>query len=172
MEFVYLRLLSRRHNEKRAPQMKRCIYSLECIVLGAVLWLVSGSLTCAQSDTAKKSTWQSIEFGIVKFNDAAPNSWNIYHTEKKGVLLVRLWKRYLLVRVEDEEVYDIDPQKITVKGDSVEWSLADTPEKPIETPEWKERNVGLVQRIRFRLGKDGHFLELQIPLAPNGRPVY
>lgn len=140
--------------------------------LCAFFLLVLESFTHAQSDAAKKSTWQSIQFGIVKFNDSAPNSWNIYHSDKKGVLLVRLWKRYLLVRVEDEEVYDIDPQKITVKGEAVEWSLADIPEKPIDTPEWKDRNVGLVERIRFRLGKDGHFLELQIPLAPNGRPIY
>lgn len=126
----------------------------------------------AQSDAAKKLTWHPLEFAIVRFNDTAPNSWNIYHSEKKGVLLVRLWKRYLLVNVSDEEVYDIDPQKIKVVGDSVEWSYADIPEKPIETPDWKERNMGPVERVRFRLGKDGHYLELQIPLGPNGRPIY
>jgi len=126
----------------------------------------------AQADAAKKLTWHPLEFAIVRFNEAAPNSWNIYHSEKKGVLLVRLWKRYLLVNVSDEEVYDIDPQKIKVSGDSVEWSYADIPDKPIETPDWKERNMGPVERVRFRLGKDGHYLELQIPLGPNGRPIY
>lgn len=126
----------------------------------------------AQGDEAKKLTWHTLEFAIVKFNDSAPNSWNIYHSEKKGVLLVRLWKRYLLVNVDDQEVFDIDPQKIKVLGDAVEWSLADVPEKPIETPDWMDRNVGLLERVRFRLGKDGHFLELQLPLGPNGRPVY
>jgi hypothetical protein len=152
--------------------MRQQVRRLLCLVLSALLLLPLGGFTQAQSDAARKSIWQSIQFGIVRFNDAAPNSWNIYHSEKKGVLLVRLWKRYLLVKVDDEEVFDIDPQKITVKGDSVEWSVADAPEKPMETPEWKDRNVGLVQRVRFRLGKDGHFLELQIPLAPNGRPLY
>ncbi len=152
--------------------MTRSFRYLRIVALCVLLLLALGSFAHAQSEAAKKSTWQSIEFGIVKFNDAAPNSWNIYHSDKKGVLLVRLWKRYLLVRVQDEEVYDIDPQKITVKGNSVQWSLADVPEKPIETPEWKDRNVGLVERIQFRLGKDGHFLELQIPLAANGRPIY
>jgi acetyl-CoA carboxylase carboxyltransferase component len=94
------------------------------------------------------------------------------HSEKKGVLLVRLWKRYLLVNVPDQEVYDIDPQKIKVMGDSVEWSYADVPDQPIETPDFVERNVGMMERVRFRLGKNGHFLELQIPLGPNGRPIY
>ena len=94
----------------------------------------------------------------------------IYHAEKKGVLLVRLWKRYLLVDVNEEEVYDIDPEKVTVHGDTVEWSLANLPEKPIETPDWKERNVGTVVRVRFRLGKDGHFWNCSCRLAQPGVP--
>jgi len=40
--------------------------------------------------TEKKALWKSVEFAIVKFNDEAPKSWNIYHTEKKGLLLVHL----------------------------------------------------------------------------------
>ncbi len=137
-----------------------------------VLTLFFAGTAKAQGDATRKLTWHTLEFAIVKFNDAAPNSWNIYHSEKKGVLLVRLWKRYLLVNVQDQEVFDIDPEKIKVLGDSVEWSLTDVPEKPIDTPDWMDRNVGLLERVRFRLGKDGHFLELQLPLGPNGRPVY
>jgi hypothetical protein len=121
---------------------------------------------------APKLTWRTLEFAIVRYNGGTPNSWNIYHSQKKGVLLVRLWKRYLLVRVNDEEVYDIDPEKIKVTADAVEWSTADIPDKPIETPEWKERNLGPVELIRFRLGKDGHVLELQIPFGPDGKPMY
>jgi hypothetical protein len=130
------------------------------------------SLAQTKPESGKKSTWHSIEFGIVKFNEQAPNSWNIYHGEKKGLLLVRLWKRFLFVDVDGEEVYDIDPRVITVHGDSVEWSLSDVPDKPIDTPEFKERNVGLVDRIQFRLGKNGHMLELQIPMGPTGKPIY
>jgi hypothetical protein len=121
---------------------------------------------------AAKLTWHTLEFAIMRYNGGTPNSWNIYHSQKKGVLLVRLWKRYLLVRVNDEEVYDIDPEKIKVTGDAVEWSTADIPEQPIETPDWKERNLGPVELIRFRLGKDGHVLELQIPFGPDGKPMY
>jgi hypothetical protein len=126
----------------------------------------------AQASAPKKLTWHTLEFAIVKFNDSAPNSWNIYHSEKKGVFLVRLWKRYLLVNVQDQEVFDIDPEKIKVTGDSVEWSMADAPDTPIDTPDFVSRSIGSMERIRFRLGKDGHFLELQLPLGPNGRPIY
>lgn len=126
----------------------------------------------AQTAPPQKVTWKSVEFAIVRFNDQAPNSWSIYHSEKKGILLVRLWKRYMLVKIADEEVYDIDPQKITVHGDSAEWSYADIPDKPVEIVEWKERNIGSMQRVTFRFGKNGHTLELQIPLGLNREPLY
>ncbi|HXY01870.1 MAG TPA: hypothetical protein VEI54_13180 [Candidatus Limnocylindrales bacterium] len=132
----------------------------------------SVALASPQTQPARKLTWHPLEFAILKFNDDAPKSWNIYHSDKKGVLLVRLWKRYLLINVSDQEVYDIDPEKIRPVGDSVEWSYADLPEKPIETPDWIERNLGQLERVRFRLGKNGHYLELQLPLGPNGRPIY
>lgn len=142
------------------------------MALPALVFLLSTNFLHAQTEASKKLTWHPLEFAIVRFNDTAPNSWNIYHSEKKGVLLLRLWKRYLLVNVSDEEVYDIDPEKIKLVGDSVEWSYADMPEKPIETPDWKDRDVGIMERVRFRLGKNGHYLELQLPLGPNGRPIY
>ena len=113
-----------------------------------------------------------MEFAIVKFNEEAPKSWNIYHAEKKGVLLVRLWKRYLLVDLKEQEAYEIDPQTVKPAGENVEWSLADKPGQPLETPEWKARDVGGMERVMFRLGKDGYFLDLQIPLLANGKTAY
>jgi hypothetical protein len=54
----------------------------------------------------------------------------------------------------------------------VEWSPSEVPDAPIETSEWKVRDVGPVQRIRFRFGKAGHFLDMQLPLQANGKPRY
>lgn len=152
--------------------MNRRVMAAAAAAIVLIAAVTIRSLAQTKPESGKKSTWHSIEFGIVKFNEQAPNSWNIYHGEKKGLLLVRLWKRFLFVDVDGEEVYDIDPRVITVHGDSVEWSLSDVPDKPIDTPEFKERNVGLVDRIQFRLGKNGHMLELQIPMGPTGKPIY
>ena len=126
----------------------------------------------AQQPSEKKLAWKSVEFAIVKINDEAPKSWSMYHTEKKGVLLLRLWKRYLLVNVKDEEAYEIDPQTVKPVGDNVEWSLSDKPSEPLETPEWKTRDIGPMQQVSFRLGKNGSVLQLQIPLKINGQPAY
>ena len=123
-------------------------------------------------EASKPVEWKSVSFAIVRFNDEAPAYWNIYHTSKRGVLLVKLWKRYLLVNVSEHQVFDIDPRTVKPQGDGVQWSSSDMPEEPLEITEWKDRNVGPVQRIRFRLGKDGHILELQIPLRADGKPAY
>jgi hypothetical protein len=120
----------------------------------------------------QKQVWKPVLFAIIKYNDEAPKSWNLYHTDKKGVLLLHLWKRYLLVNMKEEEVYDIDPATVKEAGDNIEWSLADKPSDPIETGEWKTRDIGPTQRVRFRLGKNGNVVEMQIPLQVNGKPLY
>lgn len=145
--------------------------SLRFAIIIFVAAIVANAV-CAQSAGEKKLTWKPVLFAILRYNDEAPASWNIYHTEKRGMLLVRLWKRYLLIDIPEEEVYDIDPQKVTARGENVEWAPSDQPQEPIEISEWKERNVGPVQRIRFRFGTKGHILELQLPLLPSGKPAY
>ncbi len=143
-----------------------------------VLFAVFCSAACAlplqaqSQSNEKKLLWKSVGFAIVKFNDEAPKSWNIYHTEKKGLLLVHLWKRYLLVDLKEQEAYEIDPQTVKPAGDNVEWSLTEKPDQPLETPEWKTRDVGSMERVRFRVGKNGYFLELQLPLLANGKTAY
>jgi hypothetical protein len=142
-------------------------------VLGILFLAICALPLRVHSQSAeKKLVWKSVGFAIVKFNDQAPKSWNIYHTEKKGLLLIHLWKRYLLIDVKEQEAYEIDPQTVKPHGDDVEWSPTDKPNEPLETPEWKTRDVGNMQLVKFRLGKDGHVLELQIPILINGKPAY
>jgi hypothetical protein len=145
---------------------------------GLALIALLASTNCAlplraQSQASeKKQVWKSVEFAIVKFNDEAPKSWSMYHTERKGLLLLHLWKRYLLIDVKEQEAYEIDPQTVKPAGENIEWSLANRPEQSLETPDWKTRDVGPMQRVTFRLGKDGHVLDLQIPLNAKREPMY
>jgi len=156
----------------RLRQMSAAFRWLVRMFVLAVLCVSFCNLSRAQTQASRKYTWKPLAFAILRINDEAPKSWNIYHCEKKGLLLVRLWKRYLFIDVEEEEVYDLDPQKLANEGENVIWSFADLPDNPINTPDWTDRNIGRMQRLRFRLGKDGHFLELQLPFDVNGRPIY
>jgi hypothetical protein len=120
----------------------------------------------------QKQQWKTVPFAIVRYNDDAPKSWNVYHGERKGIYLVRLWKRYLLIDTSEQSVYEIDPAKVRVEGENADLNSADIPSDPMETAEWKSRDAGPVLRHRFRFGQTGNFMELQIPLLPNGKPVY
>jgi len=137
-----------------------------------LLLCISGGLAVA-APAGDKSLWKPVQFAIVRFNDEAPQSWNIYHSEKRDALLVKLWKRYLYLDLKEAEVYEVDPQTVKPQGENVEWSLSDLPSDPIEISDWKVRDVGLmVRRVRFRFGKTGHYLDINLPLKPDGKPAY
>ena len=121
---------------------------------------------------SSKQQWKTLPFAIVRYNDDAPKSWNVYRGEHKGVYLVRLWKRYLLVDTDSQNVFEIDPEKVKAEGENAELAAQDIPADPLETSEWRTKNAGPVLRHRFRFGKSGNFMELQIPVLPNGRPAY
>jgi hypothetical protein len=126
----------------------------------------------AVAQQSPKQQWKTLPFAIVRYNDDAPKSWNVYRGDHKGVYLVRLWKRYLLIDTNSQNAFEIDPVKVLVSGEQAELSAADIPSDPLEIAEWKTRNAGPVLRHRFRFGQSGNFLELQIPVLPNGKPAY
>lgn len=136
------------------------------------LAIVSSVFTASLLYAAEKNIWKPVEFAILRFNDDAPASWNIYHGEKRGILLVRLWKRYLLVDVKEQEVYEVDPATVKPQGQNVEFSPSNVPDQPVETSSWNVRDVGPVERVRFRFGKNGSFLDIQLPLLRNREPAY
>jgi len=78
----------------------------------------------------------------------------------------------MLVDVNEQEVYEVDPTTVKAQGENVEWSPSDVPNQPVETSEWKVRDVGPVERVRFRFGKSGSYLDIQLPMLANRKPAY
>jgi hypothetical protein len=138
----------------------------------ATALLLAIALTSSPAYAQNKPLWKPVGFAIVKINDGPPISWNMYHTDKRGVWLLHLWKRYLLIDLGQQEVYDINPQSVTQQGDNVSWAPSDKPSEPLDVSEWKERDIGAMDRLRFRLPKQGALVELQIPLRPDGKTAY
>jgi hypothetical protein len=136
----------------------------------APLLLILLASTAARAQN--KPTWKSVDFAIVKINDGPPLSWNMYHAEKHGVLLLRIWHRYLLIDLNQQEVFDIDPKTVVQQGETVQWSHTDKPSEPLDVSDWKERDVGGMDRLRFGLPKQRGTIELQIPLRPDGKTLY
>ena len=98
-------------------------------LLLAIALIGSWTSVAGRAHAGEKVVWKPVEFAIVRYNDDAPASWNMYHGEKKGLLLLRLWRRYLLVNVQEQEVYEIDPDKVKMQGENVEWSPSDLPDR-------------------------------------------
>ena len=158
-----------------APGGKTSAGRMSKVVLAALAPLTAAIAAPAAQKAAQQQAlihWKTVPFAIVRYNDEAPKSWNVYHSEKKGVYLVRLWKRYLVIDTTLESAFEIDPAKVKVEGDNAELSTSDIPADPIDTTQWKSRDAGPVIRHRFRFGQDGNFVELQIPLLINGKPAY
>src|SRR5258708_31119112 len=66
-----------------------------------MLVILASTLAVSSLYSGEKIVWKPVKFAILRFNDDAPASWNMYHGEKRGVLLVRLWKRYMQDRSEE-----------------------------------------------------------------------
>ena len=96
-------------------------------LLVAVFLLGAAIGVNGQADAAKKLTWKPLEFAILKFNDEAPNSWNIYHSERKGLLLVRLdkenWMKCGVEFVDGEQ-----NMSVVITRDFSDWSTFRLPE--------------------------------------------
>lgn len=151
-------------------QLTRC-QTLAALVL-AMTCAVAGP-TEAQSATKAKNVWKSVPFAIVHYNDDAPKSWNLYFSAKRGFLLLRLWKRYLLIDRNTQQVFDIDPDKVVAKGEEeVEFAMDDTAGQAADITDWRERDIGSLHRLRFRFGEKGSYVDIQTPLKANGTPLY
>jgi hypothetical protein len=156
--------------QTRRRKLRRELPAVGLAILGLFLVFCTTQSLIAQQSS--KQQWKTLPFAIVRYNDDAPKSWNVYRGEHKGIYLVRLWKRYLLVDTDSQKVFEIDPQKVKVQGENAELAAQDIPADPVETSEWRTKNAGPVLRHRFRFGETGNFMELQIPVLPNGRPAY
>jgi len=131
------------------------------------------ALAGAQSPPKAKNVWKSVPFAIVHYNEDAPKSWNLYFSSKRGVLLLRLWKRYLLIDRNAQQVFDVDPEKVVAKGeDDVQFSMDENPGQAADITDWRERDIGSLHRLRFRFGEKGSYVDIQTPLRANGTPLY
>lgn len=140
------------------------------LALAATLFVAKAG---AQSPPKSKNAWKTVPFAIVHYNEDAPKSWNLYFSSKRGVLLLRLWKRYLLIDRNNQQVFDIDPQKVVAKdGENVEFSAGDSAGDAAEISDWRERDIGSLHRLRFRFGQNGSYVDIQTPLKANGTPLY
>lgn len=135
-----------------------------------LLLLIAWAAVCVAASTI---IWKPLGQAILTLDGKPPKTWNAYHAAKHDHwVLIKLWRRYLLLDLREQAVYDLDPQKLKPAGETLVWSEADRPAEPIAITDWDTRDVGPMRRIRFKFGKSGNLLEIQVPVRPDLRPFY
>ena len=95
------------------------------LAIAAAIFL---SLAIVANAAVDKIIWKPLDQAIISVDGKAPQFWNVYTGDKQNqLLLVQLWKRYLLVDRKQEAIYDIDPKTLAKKGDDLELPLTAKP---------------------------------------------
>ena len=131
-----------------------------------VLVILGATLACGVAMRAKDKpvAWKIIDDALFRVNDTPVKEWGVYQTGKKrDPLLVQMDKRFLLVRIHDRQVFEVDPAKIQHKTDELLWDPADHPAQPLETTEWDANDTEAVNLIRAKITAENRLLDIELP---------
>src|SRR5277367_5849151 len=101
------------------------------LVTAAGAMCASGGRALAKD---KPASWKIIDDALFRVNDTPVKEWGVYQTGKKrDPLLVQMNKRFLLLKIHERQLFEIDPSKVQIKTDELLWNPADHPAQPLTT---------------------------------------
>jgi hypothetical protein len=143
--------------------MRPSIRQTRCVL---VVLLALAALT--QSAAGAPLLWKTVANAFLRVNDEGVKEWGAFQIEKKDDrFLLQLADRFLLVDMQQKQVFELAPADVARNDSGLLWDPANKPAKPLATSEWLVRDVGLAQRIRMRLNAENRTLDLQIPHRPS-----
>lgn len=140
--------------------MRRFVYWF--IVVAAILAVcASGGTTFAKD---KPASWKIIEDALFRVNDQPVKEWGVYQTGKKiDPLLVQMNNRFLLIKIHDKQVFEVDPAKVQRKADELLWDPSEHPAQPLAITDWYADDTEAVFLIRAKLTGEDHLLDIELP---------
>ncbi len=140
--------------------MKRSLYRF-FLLAAALAGCAGGGRTFAKE---KPASWKIIDDALFRVNDAPVKDWGVYQTGKKrDPLLVQMDKRFLLVRIHERQVFEVDPAKIQHKPDELLWDPSDHPKAPLETTDWYADDTEAVYLVRAKISAENRLLDIELP---------
>jgi len=140
--------------------LKRLISKL--ILLGALLTLCATAAPTFAKD--KPVSWKEIGDALLRVNDAPVKDWAVFQTAKKrDPLLVQINNRFLLIKIHEREIYEVDPAKVQHKGDDLMWDPNDHPAQPLTISDWDASDMEAVYRIRAKINAEDRLLDIELP---------
>jgi len=127
----------------------------------------------------KPVSWKLIDDALFRVNDAPVKDWGVYQAGKKrDPLLIQMDKRFLLVKIHDRQIFEVDPAKIQHKTDEVLWDPSDHPAEPLATSEWQASDTEAVFLIRAKISTEDRLLDIELPhpldlsgMSPHSAPA-
>jgi hypothetical protein len=140
--------------------MRRLLNKLVLLAAaGAVCTLGGGTFA-----KDKPVSWKLIDDALFRVNDAPVKDWGVYQAGKKrDPLLVQMDKRFLLVKIHDRQIFEVEPAKIHHKTDELLWDPSDHPAQSLATSEWDASDTEAVFRIRVKISAEDRLLDIELP---------
>lgn len=136
---------------------------LNRFILLAATGAVCASL-CGTFAKDKPASWKMIDDALFRVNDAPVKDWGVYQTGKKrDPLLIQMDKRFLLIKIHDRQLFEVDPAKVQRKSDELLWDPTDHPAQPLATTEWDAGDTEAVFRIRAKISSEDRLLDIELP---------
>jgi len=112
----------------------------------------------------KPVSWKEIDDAIFRVNDAPVKVWGVFQTGKKrDPLLVQMDNRFLLIKIHERQLFEVDPLKVQRKSDEILWDPSDHPAEPLATSDWDAGDTEAVFRIRARISAEDRLLDIELP---------
>jgi hypothetical protein len=134
------------------------------LLLGAVV---------TRAGAGGKLVWKPEAAAQLKVAGHSQKIWNVYRVDKnKDVVLVQIWKRYLLLDIKQRTVYELLPSDLQKQGNNFSSGAPGEQGRLIPSSTWVERDIGPAELVRLKLLDYGQILELQLPHPLDLRAVY
>jgi hypothetical protein len=134
----------------------------QLILLGTIFLLCAAAATTFAKD--KPVSWKEIGDALLRVNDAPVKEWAVFQTAKKrDPLLVQMGNRFLLIKIHEREIFEVDPASVQHKGDELLWDPNHHPDQPVTISDWDASDNEAVFRIRAKITAEDHLLDVELP---------
>jgi hypothetical protein len=136
--------------------------------LNLVLLLAATAAVCALTGGAfakdKPLSWKLIDDALFRVNDAPVKDWGVFQSGKRrDPLIIQMDKRFLLVKIHERQIFEVDPARIQQKTDELLWDPSDHTAQPLSTSDWDVGDTEAVFRIRAKISAEDRLLDIELP---------
>lgn len=140
--------------------MRRRMFRIIWIAAAVSVWLALPVISAKD----KPTSWKVIEDALFRVNDAPVKDWGVWETGKKrDLLLLQMDKRFLLIRIHERQILEMDPAKILRKAEELLCDPADHRGEALHVTDWDAGDTEAVFRLRAKLTDEDRLLDVELP---------